>query len=549
MKKYWILTRIMLRNMLFSLNPFGQTFEDEKKRSRAVTRALLRLVLVLLALGSIVFLEYEIYRGLGHIGMPMLLPALAIFASTAFSLFMGLYQGLSELYQGKDAPFLAVLPLTSRQVFAARLTTLYLSELGLDAVLCLPAFVLYALGTGSAMPTALTALPTLLLLPMLPLSLVALVSSLLMRVSFFARNRDGIIMGLTTVLAIGYSIGVTLMNSSSQDPSQAVMSLLTQKGILEKMGGFYPPAFWATRGFTGQVAMLLLFAAVSLAAVAAVITLVGPGYLNQALTSSEKTVVRKKNRGAIAWRKRSAFAALHALEWREILRTPAWAYNSLMGVIMFPLMICIGTVAGVSNADELGLAGMRQMLSMVDQGYVALVTAGVLMFGSMVNPAVSTAISREGSCWPFALTLPVRQKSRFLAKMLVGLEINLVCSLLIGGVAWFLTRMNPLWLLAALGISFLVGLASAAISLWVDARHPRLSWASEMEAIKKNFNQVYGMLLWVVLVALCVIPAVLLWSRGGGIALLGVAGAALAEAVVSMILLLRISEKHTVLQS
>jgi len=81
-----------------------------------------------------------------------------------------------------------------------------------------------------------------------------------------------------------------------------------------------------------------------------------------------------------------------------------------------------------------------------------VVTAGVLMVGSMVNPAVSTAISREGGRWPFALTLPVQQKTRFLAKLMVGVEINLVCSALLAVVAWVLVRINPLWLLGALAL-------------------------------------------------------------------------------------------------
>ena len=108
--------------------------------------------------------------------------------------------------------------------------------------------------------------------------------------------------------------------------------------------------------------------------------------------------------------------------------------------------------------------------------------------------------------------------------------------------------MNLLWMLAALAVSMLVSLAAAAFSLWVDAMRPRLEWANEMEAIKKNFNQVFGMLLWVVLVGLCVIPAVLLWDRGGGIALLAVAGVALVECAAELLLLYRMSEKHAVLQ-
>ena len=146
MKNYWTLTRVMVKNMLSSLNPFAASYDDQKKRSRALVRTVLLSLVVLGAVASVIYIEYLIFTGLKHVGMPLMLPGLAIFSSLMFTLVMGLFQGLSELFQGKDAPFLAVLPLTSRQVFAARMTSLYLSELAVDALICLPAFTLYAIG-------------------------------------------------------------------------------------------------------------------------------------------------------------------------------------------------------------------------------------------------------------------------------------------------------------------------------------------------------------------------------------------------------------------
>ncbi len=547
MKQYGILTRVMLRNMLASLNPFAASYDDQRKKSRAIMRAILLCVVSLAAVGSVIYLEYLIFTGLKTIGMPKLLPGMALFVSTTFTLIMGLFQGLSELFQGKDAPFLATLPLTSRAIFSARMTTLYLSELGINTLICVPAFVFYAIGTGSAWPVALTGIPVLLLTPIIPLCIVALVASLLMRISFISRHRDTVVMILSFGIAIAYSIAVTMGNASQQSMDEMIVGLLSQEGMLGKLMGFFPPVRWATEGLTGSWGMLLLYAAVSAACVAGLVALIGPGYLAEALSSTEKTVSHRRVRGEYTWKKGGALGALHALEWKQLLRTPAWAYNALAGVVMFPLMITIGMIAGARGAGD-SIEGLRQVLATVDPGYIAVVTAGVLMFGCMVNPAVSTAISREGGCWPFALTLPVKQQTRFLAKLLVGLEINVVCSALLAVVAYVLIRMNVLWLLAALAVSLLVGLASAAFSLWVDAKRPQLSWASEMEAIKKNFNQVFGMMIWVVQVALCVVPAIFLWDRGGGITLLGIAAVAVLETALSLFLLLRAVKKHQVLK-
>ena len=54
MKQYGILTRVMLRNMLASLNPFAASYDDQRKKSRAIMRAILLCVVSLAAIGSVI---------------------------------------------------------------------------------------------------------------------------------------------------------------------------------------------------------------------------------------------------------------------------------------------------------------------------------------------------------------------------------------------------------------------------------------------------------------------------------------------------------------
>ena len=551
MKNYWILARLMLKNTLAGMNPFAAS-QQAKSKGRSALRGIGMIVILAMAAVSVIFLEHEIFTLLRDAGQAILLPAMAILLSMLMTLVMGLFQTLSELFQGKDSPFLAVLPLTSRQIFAARLTSLYVSELALNAVIILPAVVMYCIGTKAVLPMALTAIPVVLLTPVLPLAIVALIASLLMRISFFAKHREAIVMGLSVAVALAYSIGVTMMNASSGDKDNTVFlaqALMRKDGMMNMLLQRFPPALWLAKGLTGDWALILLAAAVSVGAAALVIGLCGPGYLAQALSSGEKTVTRgKRVRGETNWRAGSRFAALHSLEWRELLRTPAWAYNALLGVVMFPLMIGIGFVAGFSRAGE-GLELLQGLWKQFDPAYVALVTAAVMAMGSMVNPAVSTAISREGGRWPFALTLPVRQQTRFAAKLAVGIEINMVCSLMVMGVCWYLTRLPLQWMLLALLLAMLLAVASAAASLWVDALRPQLKWNSEMEAIKKNFNQVFGMLIWLAFTGLCALPAIFLWKHGGMAALGGSIGVAVVLTALSLFFLSRVTEKHVVLDA
>ena len=86
MKNYWILTRVMIRNMLASMNPANGSYADGRKKKRALVRTAVLLLLALGSLSSIIFVEYEIFKVLSSVRQPILLPGLAIFLCvTAFN--------------------------------------------------------------------------------------------------------------------------------------------------------------------------------------------------------------------------------------------------------------------------------------------------------------------------------------------------------------------------------------------------------------------------------------------------------------------------------
>ncbi len=544
MKNYRILTRLMLKNTLASMNPFAQGDLDEKKK-KARARGIGLLALMLYGVGFMIWFEIQIYNATSALGNELMLPGMAILLGMMLTLILGLFQGLSELYQGKDAPFLAVLPLTSRQVYAARLTSLYISETAVNVLVVFPAFILYAVRSGNWIPTVLTAIPVWLLLAVLPLSIVALLSALLMRMSFFARNRETVVMVLTFGIAIAYSILITRLNSSnmSDDPAAAYAGLINN-GLVEGFGRIFPPASWAVKALAGNAVMLLLLLGVSAAAAALVVCLIGPGYIEQAISTGEQTVGARNSKSDADMRTGTPIRALHRLEWRRMNRTPAWLFNGLAGVVMFPLMLGIGIVSGFSGAGETPSA----LIALVPHDAYIVCFGGLLCaMGGMVNPAVSTAVSREGGCWTFALSLPVDQEHRFTAKLLQGVEISAAASLLITVVVGILTKIGIGLLFSVFMMALMIDAAVCAVSLWYDATHPHFRWANENEAIKKNLNQLWGVLFWVVAIALCCVP-LFFWLDKPVLLAVSMLGIAAAEMLLSLALLYRTARRMTMME-
>ncbi|MBQ8080650.1 MAG: hypothetical protein IJ240_01995 [Clostridia bacterium] len=548
MKNYLILTRLMVRNTLSSMNPFTGSYRNRKAKIGGIAKTILFGLLILGALASVVYVEYKLSEVLDSMRQRVLLPALAVLFATAGTLIMGLFQGISELYQGKDAPWLAVLPLTSRQVFAARLTNLYLGELALNLPLVVPAFILYMRDQPDLGALIVRGILILFLLPLIPLAIVSLLSALLMRVSAFARHRETVTMILSLILAVAYSAAVSLMNSRNMSEQSSTMYLisllLNNQRLMNDLLSLFPPARWAAHGFMDSWPQLLLFLGVSVASIAAVLLSVGPGYLSAALSQSEHTSARKVKKAMPVWKSSSQLMALRRLEWRELLRTPSWAYNGLAGVFMFPVMITIGVLAGTASVGLSRVAELlNETISEAEPGYVIVILAATLSMGNMVNPAVATAFSREGGRYPFSLSLPVPQKKRFIAKLMVGLEINLMCTGMIALVCLVLFRLPVLPVVAAFVLSTVLGFTASTVCMCVDAAKPVLKWMNESQAIKKNFNSFFGMILWVIFLAVCVFVVFKLWRLGGTAVLLGATGVIILEAVAAWIVLCVMANK------
>lgn len=511
MNNYRILTRLMIRNTLASMNPFAQSRDTGKKKGGRA-RAIALLLLAAYGIGFMLWIEFKMYGVAERANQPLMLPALAILISMMLTLMLGLFQGLSELYHGKDAPLLAALPVTSRQIYAAKLTTLAVFETAVNALVALPAFALYIVRSGKVMPSALMAIPVCLLLSILPLSAAVLLSALLMRISGFARHRETVTMVLSLALVLGYSIFISRLNSATDADADAMLaSMFIENGTVERFTRMLPPAGWAARAFEGNGWSFLLLTAVSAAAAALVIGLLGPGYMRQALSAGEKTVSARKSRSDADMRSRSALRALHQLEWRRLLRTPSWLMNGLAGLIVFPVALGVGLTSGFSGAG----VTLAELVEKIPSGYTVCFGALLCAMGSMINPVVSTAVSREGSSWHAALSLPVKREERLCAKLLAGLEISAMSTLFVCVLLGILGQTGIRIIAAMLLLSLMIDTAVAAVSLWYDARHPHYDWANETEAIKRNFNQVWGMFFWLAAIALCCAPMFFCFEQPG----------------------------------
>ena len=548
MSSFGILMRLQIRNRLAVLRGGGLRGTDGKLKTGKLVGGVFIALAYLMILVMVVGLEFLLFEGLKAIGQPELLLSMALTVVMAGMVFMSFFYVLTSLYYGRDTSFLASLPVTSRTVFGTKLMEILLGETGIASLALLPAIILYGLHVQAGVGYYVSALLVALTSAMIPVAVVTLLATLIVKLTGGSRHRDAVMMIYSVlIMVVVLTVEFSVMGRVPEDAGMAyfVQLMLDRQMLMRQVAQTFPPSWWAMQGLMGNAGSLLGYLACAMGAYGMVWLLMGGRYLSRTLSLTENTVRRRaRKRGEI--RPHRPLTTLFLREWREILRTPVYAYNCLTGCIIMPLML-VGMYFGgreAADADSLSvmLVVVQGMLSQVPQAYLFLGLVAVITFVCCINPAVDTAVSREGGRHMLSRMLPVSTRTQLQAKLLMGMTINLI-SALVGAVMFIcmLPSFTPVIVLALL-FSQVTNWGLSSFSLALDAARPKFHWRNEMQAIKQNGNIALGMLISFLLL---IVPTVAFFLLGGlslGLRTAAVVGICVLESLIGYGILMRVAD-------
>jgi len=522
MTGFFALLRLQLLSRLADLKPrnFKAALKEKKGRTIGMVIAILFLVVYL---GVILFIvENKMLDVLMKMGTPDMLISMAVTLATAGTLIMSFFFVLSSLYLGRDAAYLAALPLKSRTIMSAKLVQVWISETLIDALLILPACILFGVKTGAPVGFYLRMILVWLLIALLPICIIAFVSSLLIRISGLWKHRELVVTVAGIALMVGYMFlmmnlgGITGDSAEGGEMMQRFM--MDNSSRIQSMTAMFPPAAWAAMGLLGKdPGKLALWVAVSLAAPVITVWLLGYSYRKLSLLQTETPEgSKKKFTGRESYGVGSQFAACCKRELKTILRVPSYATNILPTAFMPLLMVIMMFV--ISNR----VGGDGQNLSVIMQqqfspALVMSVLAAVLAYMAGMNPALSTAVTREGKGHELLTALPVPAKTLVRAKFAVGFGLALVGVLAASVALVVLFPTFTLQVVLAFILCVLFSYVNSVLALNRDIRKPRLDWVTEQEAVKQNFGVLISLLIsWGILIALAGVTYLMI-SQGLGL--------------------------------
>jgi ABC-2 type transport system permease protein len=425
--------------------------------------------------------------------------------------FFGLTAFLQVVFFNKDAEFLLTLPVSPVKLFLSKMTMVYISEAATAAAVSVPSMLAFGIGTalGGAQISALyfVMIPvTAVILPMLPLFLIALLSFPIMYVVSFFKNK--LILSLVGGLLLFagffavYFIGISSFSSGmaavgEENGIQIITDMLIRITSVGK--NLYPLKFLANFLLLENTFLNLLYFILSFAVLALAAYFIGSAMYFRSVRGqldSGKQTDKKVDLGRVSG---SIEREVILKEVKMLARDTGFAFQSFMSVVLTPVVI-----AFYSYMFSGGMSGMEEAGDFAGGGFLIISISMMMIFMLIcgANYTAHAAFTREGKHFYMNKFLPIPYETVFNAKLkfasavsLVGIAVSavvLAVTLTMSGENPFSAVLNSVLMCGATGV---VAYSLNKFGMTRDLKRPKLNWSNVQEALKNNTYAMLPMLI------------------------------------------------------
>jgi len=425
---------------------------------------------------------------------------------------LSLFSVISIMFLSNDNKILLFLPLTPKQIISARFFVVLIYTYIIQAIFIVPIVIGYGMTLNLPFTFYIIAFINILLIPVVPLALIVLIMSYLLRYTNLAKYRDAftyLAMGIVLSLALAFNYYFTqAIGAIELDPSEIILNvrfLLVVYGNV--INQFFPYLIFAlnslvSNNLTEQLLNLIIIVSINLAVITGVIIFVGPVYLKTIIGSDERKKNKKSTSVSYKNKPKSSFISLIVLEWKTLVRSPIYFLNLILIVVILPLLI-VGSVFFGTNASA-GQVDLIEIISLMNgldfnfnnPMYVSILV-GISLFLASTTFIAPTAISRLGGSAAFFKALPISYLNFINFKIFWAnvLTITPILIYIIGGYIYGILGIFEAFLLATTIVPLLTLINY--LGFMIDLFKPKLDWLNEAQAVKQNLNTVFYMLgIW-----------------------------------------------------
>jgi ABC-2 type transport system permease protein len=361
-----------------------------------------------------------------------------------------------------------------------------------------PSILIYGVGTQAGFLYYIISLIVFIFTPVIPLSIAAIISIVMMRFVNLRRKKDlyTVVVSIL-IMIVAFGIQFIIGRAPQNGGQQYINNLLSQNVNLAKaISRSFPPALWGTVSMTeyGKISgflNLLIFIAVSALFIVLLLIAAQKIYYRALISGQEVEAKRRKIDVEKNVVKSGILKALIIREWKLFIRVPVYAMNVLPVAVIIPLIF----VFSIANKPAFELSHITSFTSDIKNWFwVTEIGLGFSMFVAGANSLSTTSFSREGKMLYISKLIPVKPSVQIKVKWIFSIIITSVLLLPTYIIAWILLKINIVSMLVLIVLS-LTGISAINIlSILIDALHPVLEWENPQKAMKGNLNVLFSMI-------------------------------------------------------
>ncbi|GAA0177482.1 hypothetical protein SH2C18_07080 [Clostridium sediminicola] len=452
----------------------------------------------------------NVYFGLKMINQTNSLITIAFSSASMVILIFSLVYVMSVYYFSKDINILLPMPLKPKNIILSKFIGMVLTQYLFTLPFLIPIIVTYGINEGKGLVFIIFATISLLVVPIAPLGISTIIIILIMKVTNIKGKKD-LIRTISMFIMLGIIIGIQMLISkeTSKIPmgeEQLYLAELLENnmGLVNTIGATFPLSIIVTKALIldgiWSFINIILYIVISIAILGTTLFVGEKIYLGGIIGGEESSSGNKKltanDLEAKLQKKSHPFIAVFKLDFKLLLRTPAYLFNCVSTVIIIPLILIIMPVTTDSSAIGELTKYYGEFYRIIDFAIVAF-----FLLLATINPTAATTFSREGKHFWINRLAPVKPIDQIKGRMLTSIFIQIfgILFVLIGISFFVQIKMETIFICIFFGI--LGSLPLYAIGILIDLIRPVLNWDNPQKAVKQNMNVLVFMLVGIVYTA------------------------------------------------
>lgn len=469
---------LLVKNRLLAL--FGAMVSRGKRGEVKSAPAWKKAVTVLLIVALIAFFAWSVtvmLKGVAEIliaiGGDWLYYAIVMLALLGVTVILSIFETKSELFECKDNELLLSMPIKPSDILASRIIVVLIYNYAIDAVLMIPAIVLYGVYSHSLMGIFGGVVAYLFIVP-LGVSLASAIGFIVAKISKLFKDKTAITMILAIAFLVvyfwGYNYLLEGMQSFLADVSQRLDSFKNEVPAL---------------AFIGSIALLDPLPAVTFVIAAILFSLVAFFVISINYTGLVMSV-NKGTRVKYVEKKLSSSSALVAVVKKEFLRfasSATYMLNAGLGFVM-PLILSVFAIVKKSDIQVL-FVNTGDLLT----PFVAIASVLASSMGFMS----ACTLSLEGNSFWIIKSLPISARTLVLGKVLPQIIITVPVAIISGICLSIASGIAPIYWAFVILIGVAASVAFAFLGFAFNTLFPRFDFTSETHVIKQSLASMLAM--------------------------------------------------------